>query len=204
MIMHSGSAIPVLILMQMLLKPKKVLELGAGEYSTPIFTNRDLYPNLIQFDSFENGSAAYQQKCRDMFSPDSDVYKLHLFGPPKKFMAKIVHDTNTTIYDLILVDDSGDQVGRAQTVRFATAGAGPNSVLLIHDFENPNYSGAVQGDFTKFVFKSIFPYVGVLWKERAISLTALQVANDLIGKHFEKIKLDVSLWRRIFEPLVGE
>lgn len=204
MTMNSGSAIPVLILMQMLLRPKKVLELGAGKYSTPIFLSRDLYPSLIQFDSFENGPAFYQKECRDMFGPNSGVYKLHLIGPPHKFMAKIVHDMDTTIYDLILVDDSGDQVGRAQTVRFVTVGAGLNSVLLIHDFENPNYSGAVQGDFTKFIFKSIFPYVGVLWKEKAISLTALQVADDLIGKHFEKTKLDVFLWQKIFEPLVGE
>ena len=49
-----GSHIPILIGLGIFIKPKNVLELGAGLSSTPVFLNKSCYPDLKRFTSVEN------------------------------------------------------------------------------------------------------------------------------------------------------
>lgn len=85
--------VPVIIGLARILTIKNVLELGAGEYSTPLFLNRRAFPSLISLHSYEN-NASYAQSVKRMICDDR--LKLNIVKGP--IHASIV----SVIYHLLI------------------------------------------------------------------------------------------------------
>lgn len=205
LVSHSGSAVPVLILLSLILRPIRILELGAGEYSTPVFADRSVFQNMEKVDSFENGPSDYKDGCRKYFGKDDNVYKLHLF-PHGQLMVDIVRTKDLTMYDLILVDDSFDARHRYQTIKHVVSVQPDYQVVVVHDFETMIYQRAARGANTQFIFNGIKPFVGVIWDQSylPIAVSLLYAAQKIIKEEITDSHQEVpgSYWYKRFEKLM--
>ncbi len=176
---NAGSVAPVLAALALTLRPKRILELGAGGFSTKIFVDRNVFRYMERVDSFENGPDEYKQQCRALFGKDTSVYKLQFFDT-NRLMIQIIKPKDLTIYDLILVDDSFDGVTRARTIRHITANQPDHQVVVIHDYNVRLYPEAVEGNANQFVFTAVNPFTAVLWKQAPIQVQFLTRINELM------------------------
>lgn len=196
-ITSSYSHAPVIVLMSLLLPIKRVLELGAGGISTSIFVNQTIYPAMERFDTYDNGPANYVKTCRGIVATTGSAkYQLKY---SKEKMVAMVSKTDVNSYDLILIDDSADVKLRAETISNVTERIKEGPVILIHDFEQLDYQGAVRGEFNRFVFSSILPHTGVLWKKSILSDIKLEDYPVLIKQHFPTHESDYLKWKQLFE-----
>ena len=116
--------IPVLVALGLTRPIRRVLELGAGWYSTPTFLNRKVFPQLEQLVSVEddlNWQLKVQRGC-----------------PDTRLMISGTIPSLTDPYDLIFVDNSTDLKVRAATIR-RVAEETRDVLVVIHDAEDVNY-----------------------------------------------------------------
>jgi len=196
-IRSSYSHVPVLTLLPLLKPIRRVLELGAG-YSTKIFTDEKVYPDIERFDSYDNGPKDYVDVCRRSLANTDDRYQLH--GVNNVPMVNMVKKTDLNLYDFIFIDDSISNIGRTSTISNVVGRIGKDSktIVAIHDFEFSTYHQAVGPEWTKFVFDSISPEMGILWKKGEVDLANMKHFDKLIAKHFKKIGFRWSDWLKFF------
>lgn len=181
MTVHSGSVIPVLALLSLIQRPKRILELGAGKFSTPEFVNRKLFQGVERLDSFENGTDKYKQECTRVFGVNDDTYRLVLF-PYERLMPDIIRDVDLAFYDLILVDDSEDMVIRARTISYVIAHQTNQQIVLVHDLENNLYIRATAAAKHRFIFTAVRPFTAIIWKEFEMPLDKLVQLNKIMKR----------------------
>ena len=116
--------IPVLVSLGLTRHIERVLELGAGLYSTPTFLNRKVFPTLESLISFEDNpewTIKVSKACIDdrltLVSEFPDLEKS---------------------YDLIFVDNATDLSVRAATIR-KVCDEVRDTLVVIHDAEDVNY-----------------------------------------------------------------
>ena len=110
--------IPVLVALGLTRPIHRVLELGAGLYSTPTFLNRKVFPQLEQLVSVEddlNWQLKVQRGC-----------------PDTRLMISGTIPSLTDPYDLIFVDNSTDLKVRAATIR-RVAEETRDGLVRVHD-----------------------------------------------------------------------
>jgi hypothetical protein len=191
-----GSHIPILIGLGTCFKPKRVLELGAGLNSTPIFLNKNCFPYLDQFVSIENDFAWFDKLKTDLKEIDSS----HLQYYPGN-ISEYVKENEQLFFDLILIDDSYETHDRVATIRSVfKSKISDNAVIVIHDFETSEYQEAVKDFPHTFAFVCYLPNVGIVWKdEHLINKGMLQFINDAIEKNKWKYSIyDIMRWKEIF------
>ncbi len=157
---------------------RRVLELGAGGYSTPTFLNRSVFSDLIHLQSIET-DPTWLTKISDKAEGDSRL-KLTLVEKP---LWRAVKDLDIVPFDLIFIDDSTSVLERAATIReIANKGSGKN-IVVIHDFEIDEYRRAARLFPHRVAFEAFIPMTGVVWSSFPANGRALKRLNSLIARH---------------------
>lgn len=138
---------------------RSVLELGTGEYSTSLFTNRRYYPDLVELISVESDKHWME------IAPRSDPRQKMAFVPEpiEPFLAMIPLDK----VDLIFCDNSASGERRCATLRWL-AGHVTRSLVVAHDYDVPSYADACRGFDHAIVDDRQSPHTALLWRERCV------------------------------------
>ena len=114
--------------MRGLVRVRTVLELGCGLFSTPLFLDRSVFPEVTRVDSLEN-DAQWAAKVASAFGSDPRLAVHYVEGPIGDRVAAM----DLAEYDVILINDSSSEAERAQTIRAVAQDAprGPSSPSTI-------------------------------------------------------------------------
>lgn len=115
-----ASHIPILRALTKMLKPRAVLEFGAGDYSTSFFLSLEI-ESLWSVET-DPAWAARAQSNDTRHTVSTEVPSLH--G-----------------YDLVFIDDGKNAADREHTIRNVLSDDHP--VVVIHDAEVPEYRSAI-------------------------------------------------------------
>ncbi len=126
-----------------LVKPERVLELGAGNYSTPLFAS---YPTVELVVSVETD---------ERWLPQGE-----------KITALLVTDTVAFLdnldYDLVFIDNADNATDRERAIRAVLSKEHPPTV--IHDAEHPPYHRAIEElSAHRLYFTAALPWTAVCW-----------------------------------------
>ena len=171
--------LPVLIFLGRLLPIKRVLELGCGEFSTPTFLDKQIFPDLVALSSFET-DAEWRNKI--LTSPIGTDERLSLSLVPGE-MNSIVSEIDIDSYDLVFIDDSLTADSRSMTIVAAALKKPQRAVFVIHDFEVSAYKKAADQFKQRFAITAFNPNTGVVWNDANLNRDCLQQANGLFSRH---------------------
>lgn len=158
-----GTHVPVLLALTRLRPIRSVLELGGGNFSTPLFLDRRSFRDLEQLVVVESDAEWLS------------VVQKHTAGDSRATVtlvpsaASAISDLDIRSFDLIFIDDSAAMDDRARTIR-EVARRRPTALVAIHDFEVISYRSAARGLGRPFVARDVTPQTGVFGlsrKERA-------------------------------------
>ena len=126
---------PVLIALAVVVRPRRVLELGSGPFSTSLFLDKDVFPDLETLVSYEDD---------EEWAP----VVMDALGTATRLDFRMVDEVREAVpvadldsFDLIFIDDSRTAGERSQTIR-TVAAARPRGVVV----------------------KAFTPQVGVCWR----------------------------------------
>lgn len=189
-----ASHLPVLAGLARLFPVRRVLELGAGHYSTPAFLDRSAFGDLEALRSVED-DPVWVDKLSEVVRDDPRVDLVTVQKP----MSEAVAGLRAGDYGLVLVDDSTGQAERIETIRNVAASAsGSAALVVIHDYEWKVYQQAAAKFRRRFAFTALVPNTGVLWNKAQVEFRRLEELNALIAEHRDRIKpQDFSGWVRI-------
>jgi len=176
---------PVLEGLPRLIKVERVLELGCGHHSTPMFLNRDIYPSLTELlvietewqwiHNLENGHG---------ISHEADSRFQYIVRDP---ISSAVQELDLSRFDIVFVDDSDNDEKRAATIRAVTKCRTQNNVIVIHDWETWAYRSAAEGIPHQVSMTALKPHTGVLWDKSMLTYKALAILDsyneEKYGKH---------------------
>jgi predicted O-methyltransferase YrrM len=144
-----ASHLPVLRLVLALAKPKRVLELGAGEYSTPEFLD---CPSLTYLRSIETDPTWAKRVDTTI---DGKWFELDVTEDTVEALPR-----DLTTYDLIFIDNGHDPGERNRTIRAVLERDHP--VTVIHDAEV--YGGVINElAENRMIFDNLTPHTAVVW-----------------------------------------
>lgn len=133
---------------------RSVLELGAGVYSTPVFLDQALYPDVVRVDSVEHDREWAERVLAACPDPRLALYVVP--EPIEDFLVLLPLDE----YDLILVDNSDKAERRVATIQWIARHANRQLVVL-HDLERDDYREAAGGFRHLTIHKDFVPWTGV-------------------------------------------
>jgi predicted O-methyltransferase YrrM len=168
--------LPLLTTLGMLRPIRSVLELGSGPFSTPLFLDRTVYPDLERLVSYED-VPEWEAVVREAAGPDP---RLDLRMVPAVSEAVPVGELGD--FDLIFIDDSRRLAERARTIK--TVGqTRPRAIVVIHDIEwRPYYRAAKRGFDHVLPVVAFTPQVAMCWNGDAMTLLqAHQIAEHIVG-----------------------
>lgn len=131
---------------------RRVLEFGAGLYSTGEFLNRGSFPHLEQLVSIEE-DASWRHRLQHII--DDQRWDCPAVPPMDALLS------GAGAFDLIFIDDGLKVSERVLTIRAVTAARLP-CVVVIHDFEQMAYQQAAVFDH-EHIFTYAVPWTAVLW-----------------------------------------
>jgi predicted O-methyltransferase YrrM len=138
-----------LLLLRSLLRtarPERVLEFGAGLYSTPCFLERPELKRIVSVEADPEWRKKVAHHCDDS----------RLVLRPDK---RVLPDA----FDLIFIDDGGSAAERLDTIRFVLSQTHPTTV--IHDAEVPEYAAAIKElAITYSIYDATLPATAVVWE----------------------------------------
>ena len=140
-----ASHLPVLRMVLALAKPKRVLELGMGSYSTPAFLASPL-ERLVSIETVPEWAVA------------ADYDERHTI--------RVVEDTAEALpdlhdFDLVFIDNDDNPTDRERAIRAVLSQEHPATV--IHDAENPAYQAAIDLAPNRVTFTAEVPWTAVVW-----------------------------------------
>lgn len=182
--------LPILIGLARAFEIKSVLELGCGEYSTPTFLNKLVFPSLIALESFETDQVWLDQISTSVV--DDERFSGRLVSGS---MRQAIQRADLESYDLIFVDDSTNSEERASTIVAISNRQPKRAVVVIHDFEIQAYRDAARAFESRFVFKSFNPQTGIVWNGDKALGKALKRIDTVARQNAAKLEPeDVSGW----------
>lgn len=170
-----GSHVPALIVCAAVIRPRRVLELGCGLYSTPLFLDSNYWPSLQHITSVETDGQWFQRV-------------VSLLGHDPRWKPQLV---NTTVaqwlrsdqgshdigkYDLIFVDDSASVPQRSATLS-ALFSINPGCPVVVHDAEQWLFRRQVWAHRPYVIFDGFTPQTGVCNCRNKATLLMLRRAN---------------------------
>lgn len=191
-----ASHMPVLLGVGDIVAPKRVLELGSGTISTPAFLKPGLFPSIERLDSLED-DPVWGEKVRR-----------HIGTHPKLRLQQVASvpqwaaEADLAAYDLIFIDDSVSAELRARTIGHVLARAAADTVVVIHDFEMPEYQAAVPTCFERLAISSFRPMTGVVWRSGRWTAAFEQLARYIEARKTLS-PLRHSAWRRSLTGSAG-
>lgn len=184
--------LPVLMGLARLHRIRRVLELGSGLHSTPLFLNRDIYADLDRLVSLED-DPGWAETVRSAVGHDG---RLDLRTVPRVSTGM---PEDISEFDLIFVDDSRTCPERTSTIVGVHA-RNPVGLVAIHDFEQRSYRRAARLFAQQFVFGSLTPQVGVVWSGADVDRRGLTRLRELISANVAIAPSDTHCWQ---EALAG-
>ena len=132
---------------------KTVLELGAGEFSTPLFLDKTYYPDLVQLVTIE-------QNTEWVRSSEDDRHRIVIVPEPiEPFLGFLDLDS----FDLIFVDNSMVRERRCETIKYVASHV-MHSLVIAHDYEYPHYRESAKEFDNAIVDDRQCPWTAILWK----------------------------------------
>lgn len=153
-----GSHIPIFKVLAPVFKPRSVLELGSGLCSTPMFLDREIFPDLEHLTSVENDPAWYIS-VEKVIARDPRMTFMLMNGAVAPFAAAL----DIASYDLIFCDDSRSGAERCDTIRSIAPLVSPAAICVIHDYEEQQYQDASMLFDHQYIFDWLNPSTGVCW-----------------------------------------
>lgn len=171
--------LPVLSAAASVMKVRSVLELGSGPFSTSLFLDRRVFPDLEKLTSYED-------------DPTWAAAVVERVGTDQRLDLRVVESVRHSVpadvgdYDLVFIDDSRLPIERTQTIESVVA-MRPRGLVAIHDFELKPYRHAAKGFDHRRIFRTFTPQVGFCWfgdtfEERQWQNVALMVEA---GSHLD-------------------
>lgn len=132
-----------------------VLELGCGLYSTSLFLDLTVYPDLVKLVSVEHDYTWARRMALDprltmIITPE----------PIEDYLATL----NLGQFNLIFVDNSTDWETRAKTIRWLAQQDLGQARVVIHDYEYASYQEAAAGFTRRIVDSTTLPHTAMVWK----------------------------------------
>jgi len=146
---------PVLMALAPVIRPRRVLELGSGPFSTALFLDREVFADLERLVSYED-DPEWERVVRDAVGTDPRLD----FRMVEVVRTSVPEDLNQ--FDLIFIDDSRTPTERSETIRTVRERA-PRGVVMIHDYEQRAYRTASKGFDDRVAITTFTPQVGVCW-----------------------------------------
>jgi len=175
-----GSHVPVLAVLAMYLRPRRVLELGCGLYSTPMFLDSACWPSLEHLTSIETDDQWFQRVVsvvgRD---PRWRPHIVESGGSVAQWLRSGRNDLNVGRYDLIFVDDSANDVERRRTLS-ALFSAHPRCPIVVHDVEKARLRSCVWARGPYIIFDAFSPQTGLCNLSAGAELSKLKRANAVL------------------------
>jgi len=184
----AATHLPAMLALGRVFPVKRVLEFGAGRFSTLTFLNRAIFPQVEQVHSLET-DAEWKRMVETMAAGDPRL-RLDLIDTDVGRHAAAV---DYAAYDLVFIDNGPTGNEREATIREVARRHAPGNLVVVHDFEEPRYARAGRMYERRFVFDAYCPHTGLLWKggriERA-ALAELKRLNRACATHAKHLEPD--------------
>jgi len=186
--------LPILLAVARQRKVRRILEMGSGTYSTLTFLDRKYFPDVERVDAFEN-DAAWAEKVKTAAGDDPRLVLKTISGA----VCEVVDTLDAGTYDLALVDDSVTCAERAATLRRVAAQHPKSTIVVVHDFELPEYRQAGEGFLHRVRIASLNPNVGLLWND-GMRRSGWRKFNVWLARHRDRVAPDdLAGWSRLIE-----
>lgn len=179
----SASHIPVLTLLPKLATIKRVLEIGAGELSTPLFLERGVYSVLECLDSVED-SHYWTTKITQQLGMDERLHLLSEIPGKEKW------------YDLIFIDGPQESERRIEIIKALTISPGA-PVVVLHDSETGLLPAVDSSLAHHFTFNWITPHTSIV-SNFPLDNVKLQHYHELMKLKFNDLEEDWAGWLKVF------
>jgi hypothetical protein len=185
--------VPVLVGLGDAIIVRRVLELGSGEYSTGVFLDRSIFPEVETVDSVETDPAWYS-RVTERFGRDGRLSLCLVAGD----VAQHVSSYDLTRYDLIMVDDSDTLDARRASIQAVAEAVEPGPLVLVHDAEIEEYRRAAKALTRTIRFTTLTPQTLVGWRGRSSHEAPLRAVRRAIASAYPKpAPSDVAGWARM-------
>jgi predicted O-methyltransferase YrrM len=186
--------LPVLLAVAQQRKVRRILELGSGMHSTLTFLDRNYFPDVERVDAIEN-DASWAEKVKAAAGDDPRLALRTVCGA----VCDVVDTLDAGTYDLALVDDSTTSHERTATLRRIAAQHPKSTLVVVHDFEVPEYRRVAEGFVHRVRITSLNPNVGLLWND-AMPRRGWRKFNAWLARHRDRVQPDDRAgWRRLIE-----
>lgn len=136
----------------------RVLELGSGLHSTPLFLNREFFPHVIEVRSVEH-IQVWADRVAEICQGDTRLNLVVVPEPIEDYLRTI----DLEDFDLIFVDNSECWQNRVKTIEYLGEHV-VTSEVIIHDFEHKFYQDAARAFTSKIVDTTQTPHTAAMWK----------------------------------------
>jgi hypothetical protein len=187
--------VPILVGVGCSLRIAKILEFGAGLYSTLTFLNRTAFRDVTSVSTIES-DLDWISKIRVAAKDDP---RLSITYAPEP-IESILPELDLACYDLVLVDSSTVAERRAELIRQLSRQSAGAGLIVVHDFEIDLYRRAAKGFAHRLDYSSFNPCTGVLWHaKRDGQKRTLRNIRRVISRHAEVLAPDdVDSWAAVF------
>jgi hypothetical protein len=187
--------VPVLVGVGCSLGTAKVLEFGAGFYSTLTFLNRTAFPEVTSVCTIESDPDWISK----IYVAAKNDPRLRIWHVPEP-IESILSELDLADYDLVLVDSSTEAERRAALIRELADQSSGTGLVVIHDFEIDLYKRAAKGFSNRVDYLALNPCTGVLWSaKRDSQQKKLKDIRGIISRHAKALAPDdVESWAAVF------
>lgn len=161
--------LPVLWALGRALAIQRVLEFGAGQYSTAEFLDRRRFPVVEQVASFE-ASQGWADRLAALPGLDDPRLALTVVADT----ADVAATADLDCFDLIFIDNGKYQDDRSPVIE-AIARRRPAALTVIHDFEQGAYQQAAAGFEHVYFWRGLTPWTAVLWNGSRDDVMSIEV-----------------------------
>lgn len=190
--------VPVLVGLAQVIRVQRVLEFGAGTFSTLLFLNRAAFPDLIEIVTYEDNNGWAKRVATEAAGDDRLTLKTVPLVPD--YVPSVIDS-----FDLIHIDDSATATLRTKTVNSVAAARPMNTLVAIHDFELLELARAARRFDHVYRFRTFTPQVGVAWYGDAISKGVLSEMQRRIAHHRVTLPVtDIAQWAAVLRDTLAQ
>jgi len=174
--------LPVLISLAQMYPIKRAIEFGMGFYSTNFFLNNKVFPDLVEFRSYEDNFIWFERMQRQIVDRrwDSRFVEVPLYEK--------VCEIDFQGVDIVLIDNATETEERCKTISEVLKYCDPFTIVVVHDFEQASYQNATMSWPHRYRFQSLFPNTGVIWNQRKLSKIKLFCLDQALLRNLKIIE----------------
>ncbi len=180
--------IPILIGFSRVLKIKRVLEYGGGNFSTRLFLNKEVYPEVTGLTVCENDTA-WLETVRGI---------VHNDGWPRATILSGIDELPADKYDLVFID-ADTESHKLDLIKLA--GKTRRNITVVHDSEHAPYAQAINNSFQRwFSFAAFNPETAIAWNGAEPMTPHQMLVIDMLTKKYSNVDpTDILQWSNIFD-----